>query len=401
MSGQDAGAANRSCLEQENRAGRTDLALGALCMTRIVFFILQFAIALWSGAALAGTITSSTGEITVTTVLRGLKEPWSLAFLPDGSFLVTERGGRLILGEPGRRAQRVGGVPAVAVGGQGGLFDVVVARDFASSREIFLSFAKKQRSGSGTALVVARLSEDGSRLENVRQIFEMLPGTSGGRHFGGRIVEARDGTLFLTLGERGDRPAAQDLGRHNGKIVRIMRDGSVPADNPFLSVPDALPEIWSFGHRNPQGAAQDAKGGLWVSEHGAKGGDEINRVRRGANYGWPVIAYGRHYSGAKIGEGTHKPGMEQPEFYWDPSIAPSGLMIYSGKLWPRWRGHMFIGSLKFHMISRLSPGSWREERLASSETTRVRDVREAPDGSIWFLSVGKGTVFRMAPADGN
>ncbi len=366
-------------------------------MPRVLSTVLQLILVVWAVSAQAQTIQTSVGKLNVVKILGGLTEPWSLAFLPDGAFLVTERGGRLILGEAGKGAHVVKGVPPVVAAGQGGLFDVVVARDFARTREVFLSYARKQKGGAGTALAVARLSDDGTRLENLRLIFEMAPGSSGGRHFGGRIVEARDGTLFLTLGERGDRPAAQDLGRHNGKIVRINRDGSVPADNPFVSTPGALPEIWSLGHRNPQGAALDDQGRLWVSEHGAKGGDEINLVRRGANHGWPVIAYGRHYSGARIGEGTKKPGMEQPLFYWDPSIAPSGLMIYSGKVWPAWRGDLFIGSLKFHLISRLDPKTWAEERLASSHTSRVRDVREAPDGSIWFLSVGRGAVFRLAP----
>ncbi len=259
----------------------------------------------------------------------------------------------------------------------------MVPRDFAESREVFLSFSKRQGGGlraeAGTALGVGGRLE-GSALVGFRVIFEMAPGSSGGRHFGSRIVEAPDGRLFLTVGERGgDRPAAQDLARHEGSVIRINRDGSIPVDNPFVGGTDgAQPEIWSYGHRNPQGgAAVDAAGQLWVVEHGARGGgDEVNRVRRGANYGWPVIAYGRHYSGAKIGEGTRKDGMEQPAFFWDPSIAPSGMMIYSGKLWPQWRGHVFVGSLKFDYLSRLDPAGWAEERLTSDDTLRVRDVRE-------------------------
>ncbi|MFV2002334.1 MAG: PQQ-dependent sugar dehydrogenase, partial [Paracoccaceae bacterium] len=241
-------------------------------------------------------------------------------------------------------------------------------------------------------------SQDARRLENLRVIFEVRPGIRSTLQFGSRIVEARDGMIYLTIGE-GDQPAdAQDLSVLGGSVIRIRRDGSVPRDNPFVATPGARAEIWSYGHRNPQGAALDLDGNLWLNEHGARGGDEVNSIRRGANYGWPVISYGREYSGAKIGEGTSKPGMEQPDFYWDPSIAPSGLMIYSGKLWPAWRGDFFIGSLKFDYLSRLDPDDgWSEERIAGQATGRVRDVREAPDGSIWFLSDNEGAVFRITP----
>jgi len=282
--------------------------------------------------------------------------------------------------------------------GQGGLLDVLVPRDFAQSRTLFFSYAKRQGSGAGTAVARADLSPDMRRLRGWQMIFEMAPGSSGGRHFGSRIVEGRDGFLYVTIGERGDRPSAQDLGRENGSVIRIARDGSVPPDNPFVGQAGAQPEIWSYGHRNPQGAALDAQGRLWVVEHGAQGGDEVNLIRKGANYGWPVISYGRHYSGAKIGEGTAKPGMEQPAYYWDPSIAPSGMMIYSGKLWPSWRGDIFVGSLKFDHIARLTGQPLREaERLQAPQTQRVRDIREAPDGSIWFLSVGQGALYRLTP----
>ena len=278
--------------------------------------------------------------------------------------------------------------------------DVAAARDFPITREIFLTFSKRYLRGGGTALAVAALSSDNLRLENLRVIFEMASPSRGGRHFGSRVVEAQDGTLFLTLGERGDPDKAQDLSLHNGKIIRIRRDGSIPPDNPFVGRAGARPEIWSWGHRNPQGAALDAAGALWAVEHGARGGDEINRVKKGRNYGWPVISYGRHYSGAKIGVGVAKEGMEQPDFYWDPSIAPSGMAIYSGRLWPEWRGHFFVGSLKFDHISRLDPaGGFKEvERLAFPETGRVRDVREAPDGTLWFLSEERGAVYRIRPA---
>ena len=340
------------------------------------------------------------GPVSVEAVARGLDTPWGLAFLPGGAFLVTERDGALFHFDFTGRRTKVSGVPKVYAWGQGGLMDVAAARDFRKTRAIFLTFSKSYLRGGGTALAVAALSSDNRKLENLRVIFEMASPSSGGRHFGSRVVEAQDGTLFLTLGERGDRPTAQDLSLHNGKIIRIRRDGSVPPDNPFVGRAGARPEIWSWGHRNPQGAALDAAGALWAVEHGARGGDEINRVRKGRNYGWPVISYGRHYSGAKIGVGVAKEGMEQPDFYWDPSIAPSGMAIYSGRLWPAWRGHFFVGSLKFDHISRLDPaGGFREvERLAFPETGRVRDVREAPDGTLWFLSEERGAVYRIRPA---
>jgi len=348
------------------------------------------------------TISSSAGELLLEEILSGLDEPWGLAFLPTSndspSYLVTERDGRLLLVQDGQM-QPVRGGPDVVVDGQGGLLDVMVPRDFDQSRQVFLSFSIWQDNGAGTALGVGRLSNDFRELEGFEVIFEMAPGSEGGRHFGSRIVEALDGSIFLTIGERGDRPAAQDLTRHNGSIIRINRDGTVPENNPFVGRDDALPEIWSYGHRNPQGATLDLDGNLWVNEHGARGGDEVNRITGGANYGWPVIAYGRHYSGLPIGEGSEKSGMEQPVHYWDPSIAPSGLMIYSGTLWPEWRGHVFSGSLKFDYISRLDPDQgWQEEQIESRETGRVRDVREAPDGSIWFLSVTDGAVYRITPA---
>jgi glucose/arabinose dehydrogenase len=341
---------------------------------------------------------SAQQEVTVQAVVTGLDTPWAVAPLPEGGALVTQRGGQLILAE-GDRLRQVTGVPEVAVQGQGGLLDITLARDFATTRTVFLTYAKPQAGGgSGTALASAVLSADGARLENLRELFEMKPGNRGGVHFGSRVVEAPDGTLFVTIGERGNREAAQDLGQHNGKVVRVNRDGSVPRDNPFVGQGGALPEIWSYGHRNPQGAGLDAKGTLWVAEHGARGGDEVNRIARAANYGWPVISYGRHYSGGKIGEGTAKPGMEQPAHYWDPSIAPSGLMVYSGALFPGWQGDMFVGSLKFDYIARLSGSPLREvEQIKTPATDRVRDIVEGPDGAIWFISETQGTVYRISP----
>ena len=332
-------------------------------------------------------------------VVTGLDTPWAVAPLPDGSVLVTQKGGTLIL-QRGETRIDVAGVPEVALDGQGGLLDITLAWDFAQTRTLFLTYAKRQGSGSGTALASARLAKDGRRLEQVTELFAMKPGSTGGRHFGSRVVEAPDGTLFMTIGDRGDGPAAQDRSRHNGAIIRVNRDGSVPRDNPFVGQADILPEIWSYGHRNPQGAGLDLSGNLWTSEHGARGGDEVNLIRKGANYGWPVISYGRHYSGLKIGEGTAKEGMAQPALYWDPSIAPSGLMVYSGTLFPEWKGDIFVGALKFDYIARLRGDPLREvAQIKTRETSRVRDVVEGPNGAIWFISESEGTVYRITPND--
>jgi len=330
-------------------------------------------------------------------MVSGLDAPWAIAPMADGRVLITLKGGELILAGPDGQ-HKVAGVPKVRVKGQGGLLDITLANDFDQTRQVFLTYAKRQAGGgSGTALATAFLSADGRKLKRLTQLFEMKPGSSGGRHFGSRVVQARDGKLFMTIGERGDRPAAQDLANHNGSIIRLNRDGTVPVDNPFVNTPGALPQIWSYGHRNPQGAGFDQNGNLWVSEHGAKGGDEVNLITRGANYGWPIISYGRHYSGARIGEGTAKAGLQQPAYYWDPSIAPSGLLVYSGKMFPQWRGHIFVGSLKFDYIARLNGAPLTEVgQIKSPETHRVRDIVEGPDGAIWFISVGNGTIYRIA-----
>lgn len=345
-------------------------------------------------AALSQTAPSLRAE----PVAEGFVEPWSFAFLPDGGMLVTERPGALWHVKADGSREEIAGLPDIRVRGQGGLLDVLVPRDFLQSREIFLSYSKPQRGGLGTALYRALLPEGRTRLEKGRILFQMTPGSSGGRHFGSRIVEAPDGTLFMTIGERGDRPSAQDLTRHNGSIVRLNRDGSVPADNPFVGEDGAEPEIWTYGHRNPQGAALDSDGNLWAVEHGARGGDEVNRIRPGTNYGWPVISYGRHYSGLKIGEGTAKDGMAQPVFYWDPSIAPSGMAFHSGKSIPDWRGAILVGSLKYDYIAVLKGNPLSEvAQIELSETERVRDLREGPDGTLYFLSEPRGTIYRLVP----
>jgi len=347
--------------------------------------------------AQAQSFDTRAGAVSVTRVAGGLEHPWSLAFLPDGRALVTERPGRLRILDDGALSPPLGGVPAVYDSGQGGLFDVAPAHDFAQSGVVYLSYAEPRDGGAGTALARAVLA--GDRLRDLRVIFRQNRFSGGGRHFGGRIVVNPDGTLFLTTGDRGDSDRAQDLGDHAGKVLRLAPDGAAPADNPLVGRPGALPEIWSYGHRNPQGAGLDAQGRLWTVEHGARGGDEINRPEPGANHGWPVISYGRHYWGGRIGEGTAKPGMAQPLHVWDPSIAPSGLIVYDGALFPDWRGDVIVGALKFQLLSRVDPGTGAEERILDGAFGRIRDVRQAPDGAIWFLTdEDPGGVYRMTPA---
>jgi glucose/arabinose dehydrogenase len=350
-------------------------------------------------AGWADVIPTEAGPMRAEALVTGLDEPWGFDTLPDGTILVTEREGRLLAVKDGTSTEVTGLPRDLVAEGQGGLLDVMIPRDFSDSREVFLTYAKKQGRGAGTAVFKARLSQDGTALEGGEVIFEMARGDRTAHHFGSRVVEASDGTLFITLGDRGDRPAAQDLGRHNGSTVRITRMGEVPSDNPFVSTKGAQPEIWSYGHRNPQGAAIDATGQFWTVEHGAQGGDEVNRIEKGANYGWPVISYGRHYSGAKIGEGTEKSGMAQPEHYWDPSMAPSGMTFYDGAV-ADWQGNAFIGSLKFDYIARLDGSPLREvEQIKGAETARVRDVDQGPDGMLWFLSVMDGALYRLVPED--
>ncbi len=348
----------------------------------------------------AAALETSAGEVEITPVVAGLDMPWGFDFLPGGGVLVTEKEGRLLLVRNGE-ATELAGLPEIEVTGQGGLLDVLVPGDFAESREIFMTYAKAQTErGAGTAVLRAVLPEGAETLAEVRTIFEMTPGSSGGRHFGSRLVEGPQDTLFVTIGDRGEGAAAQDLSRHNGSVLRLHRDGTFPQDNPFVETEGAQPEIWSYGHRNPQGAALDGAGRLWVAEHGARGGDEVNLIEKGINYGWPVISYGTHYSGAQIGEGTEKEGMAQPETYWDPSIAPSGMVFLQGSAFPDWEGDALVGSLKFDFISRLSGDPLAEvERIEAPETGRVRDVDQGPDGAIWFLSETEGTLYRMLPSE--
>lgn len=357
-------------------------------------------------AALAGSAQAQTA-VRAEVLVRGLDHPWALAFVNGGRMLVTERPGRLRLVEPdGRVGPPIEGVPAVDAVGQGGLLDVITDSGFATNRRIYFCFAEPAASGGGnsTALATARLSDDGRRLEQVRVIFSQIPKVSSRLHFGCRIVEAPDGHLFLALGERFQRMRdAQTLDNHHGKVVRLRKDGSSPPDNPLVRQSGAMPEIWSWGHRNPQGATWGPDGRLWVIEHGPQGGDEINRPEAGKNYGWPVITFGENYGGGAIGEGlTARPGMEQPLHHWTPSIAPSGMaFLRSDRYGTAWQGNLFVGSLKFRYLARLELQNGRvvrEERLLPQLGQRVRDVRQGPDGLLYLLTdENDGQLLRVVP----
>jgi glucose/arabinose dehydrogenase len=337
----------------------------------------------------------------VVEVARGLERPWSLAFLPDGRMLVTERPGRLrIISRDGQVGPPLEGVPRVLAQGQGGLLDVAVSPTFAQDRLVYLSYAEPGEGGAGTAVARGRLGDRG--LDDVEVIWRQEPKVGGGNHWGSRLVFRPDGTLFVTLGDRyGQRERAQDLSTTIGKIVRVNPDGSAPKDNPFVGRAGARPEIWSYGHRNVQSAALDASGRLWTVEHGARGGDELNAPEAGKNYGWPVITYGVDYSGAKIGIGTSRPGMEQPVYYWDPVIAPSGAVFYTGDAFPDWRGNLLVGSLQPGRLVRLQIANGRvvrEERYLGELGERIRDVRQGPDGLVYVVvDSSRARILRLEP----
>ncbi|MFY3386535.1 PQQ-dependent sugar dehydrogenase [Paracidovorax sp. MALMAid1276] len=342
------------------------------------------------------------------TVAAGLVNPWAVAFLPGGQFLVTERPGRMrVVSASGDVGPPLAGVPPVAAGGQGGLLDVITDAGFARNRRIYFCYSEPagaEGSGNSTALARATLAADGRSLQEVRVIFSQRPKVASSLHFGCRIVQAPDGNLFLALGERYHRMNdAQKLDNHHGKVVRISPDGAVPADNPFRDQAGALPEIWSYGHRNPQGATLGPDGQLWMHEHGPQGGDEINRPLPGRNHGWPVVTFGENYGGGKIGEGTAKAGMEPPLHYWVPSIAPSGMaFLTSSRYGTAWQGSLFVGSLKFGTLHRLevddSGKVRREEKLLAGSGERLRDVREGPDGLLYVLTDSpQGRLARLQP----
>lgn len=361
-----------------------------------------------SSIAEAATFETEKGRISVETVADGLPHPWAIDFLPDGRMIVTERGGKMrLITQAGGVGEPLKGLPDVDAGGQGGLLDVAVHPDFAENRLIYWSFSEAGKDGNSTAVARGRLSEDATALNEVTVIFSQKPKLRSNKHFGSRLVFDGKGHLFVTLGERSNaktRGQAQDLGSHLGKIVRLMEDGTVPPDNPFVNKAGALPEIWSYGHRNPQAAAiNPATGEFWEIEHGPRGGDEINLPQPGKNYGWPVISYGKNYSGTPVGRGKSKmPGMEQPIYQWTPVISPSGMAFYTGDLFPRWKGNLFVGGLTAQALVRLELDGAKvthEERLLRELSMRIRDVAQGPDGTLYVITDEEdGMILKLSPA---
>ena len=360
-----------------------------------------------AGVSVRADAQNTTPAVALVPVAQGLDHPWAVAFLPQGQFLITERPGRMrVVSASGQVSPPLAGVPAVAASGQGGLLDVVTDTAFARNRRIFFCFSEPAAAGArgnSTALARATLSEDARSLQDVKVIFSQRPKVDSSLHFGCRIVQAADGNLFLTLGDRYHRKDdAQKLDNHHGKIIRITPEGAVPPDNPFAKQTGALPEIWSYGHRNSQGATLGPDGKLWMHEHGPQGGDEINQPQPGRNYGWPVITYGENYGGGKLGEGRAKAGMEQPLHYWVPSIAPSGMaFLTSARYGAAWQGSLFIGSLKFGTLHRLEVAGGkvqREEKLLQGNGERIRDVRQGPDGLLYMVTDSpQGRLLRLQP----
>ena len=370
-------------------------------MLRFLSLLGLFAIA--ADAPQAQTYRTEEHDVTVTRVLGGLSHPWSLAFLPDGRMLITERAGRLRIAKDGKLdPDAVAGLPSVTPHGQGGLMDVVLHPRFAQNRMVYWSFAASGADGIGTEVARGRLA--GNRIEGAEVIFRQSPKGGTGRHFGSRLVFDRAGFLYVTLGDRGEQERAQKPDDHAGSVIRLHDDGRVPKDNPFARMSGWKPEKFTIGNRNMQGAAlHPVTGMLWTHEHGPQGGDEVNVIRRGVNYGWPVITYGVNYGiGTKIGEGTHKQGMAQPLHRWVPSIAPSGMAFYTGERFPRWQGDLFVGALKDRMLVRLTLAGekvLREERLLQGVLGRIRDVRTGPDGGLYLLTdEPNGILAKLEPA---
>ncbi|MBC7789650.1 MAG: PQQ-dependent sugar dehydrogenase [Anaerolineae bacterium] len=349
---------------------------------------------------------TSNAAFDVVVVAKGLEHPWAVEPLPSGDLLVTEKPGRMrIVSAMGVVGQPITGLPRVDARGQGGLLDVALGPTFDSDRTIFWSYSEPREGGNGTSVARGVLSADGQRVDQVRVIFRVLPTYDGTMHYGSRLVFGPDGMLYVTLGERSDKPMRRFVQRqdsHLGKIVRISPDGSVPNDNPLVGQPNALPEIWTSGHRNIQAAAFDAQGRLWEIEHGTRGGDELNLVVKGKNYGWPIVAYGVEYSGQPIPDAvTARSGFEQPVYYWDPVIAPSGAQFYTGDAFPMWRGSLFVGSLREQRLVRLTIENDRvtgEEHLLADRGQRVRDVRQGPDGALYIVTDQQnGELWKIAP----
>lgn len=347
---------------------------------------------------------SEQANFRVETVAKGLENPWSLAFLPDGRMLITERPGRLrLVDASGEYSEPLAGLPNVAASGQGGLLDVVLDPDFAGNRTIYLSYSASGPGSYSTNVASARLVND--RLSDVRVIFEAGIDASGGRHFGSRLAFDETGNLLITHGDRGDRDLAQKPGSYAGKVIRIDRYGRVPSDNPFADGTETLPTVFSLGHRNPQGLAiHPQTGDIWAHEHGPRGGDEVNILHAGANYGWPLASHGAEYiSGRPVSDDRSLPGMVDPVHVWIPSIAPSGMAFYTGDVFEAWQGDLFVGALAGQSLVRLEIENSRvvgEERLLEGEYGRIRDVRQGPDGSIYLLiDDDDGSILRLTGDD--
>ncbi|WP_349955950.1 PQQ-dependent sugar dehydrogenase [Rhizobium sp. ZPR3] len=373
----------------------------------------EFSIALMAGALLSATsalaepaltIKTQKVDVKVETIATRLEHPWAVQVLPDGAYLVTERPGRMRIVRDGKVSTPISGMPEVYARGQGGLLDVELDPKFSGNRTLYFTASGAGDGGSGTAVFRARLSPDETRLTDVKRIFLMNKLSRGNIQYGSRIAIARDGSLFVSLGDRGQQDRAQDFHDDAGSIIHIEADGSIPADNPFSDSKRALPEIWSKGHRNPQGITFDSETNrLYTVEHGAKGGDEINTPEAGKNYGWPVISYGVNYNGTKIGIGTAKAGMEQPRFYWDPSIAPGAIVVYRGKMFPEWNGEFLVTALKFELLSRLNRDGkgkiTEQERMFDGKFGRLRDITVAPDGALLITTdEDNGTLLRVSRA---
>jgi glucose/arabinose dehydrogenase len=353
-----------------------------------------------------GCAVKSSAAFDVTVIAKGLEDPWAVEPLPGGDFLVTEKPGRLrIVSAKGDIGQPIAGLPQVDARGQGGLLDVALSPKFESDRTIYWSYSEPRQGGNGTSVARGVLSPNRASLEQVRVIFRATPTFDGTMHYGSRLAFGTDAMLYITLGERSDksiRPQAQQLNSHMGKIIRISPDGSVPADNPFVGRKDALPEIWTLGHRNVQSSAFDTQGRFWIVEMGPKGGDELNLIEKGKNYGWHLVTYGEEYSGEPVPNSvTARAGFEQPVYYWDPVIAPSGAQFYTGDAFPGWRGNLFVGALREQRLVRLVIEGNRvvgEEHLLTDRGQRIRDVRQGPDGALYVVTdQTNGELWKIAP----
>ena len=376
---------------------RTDYVL-------LIMAYISLAMFLSAATSAPDIIKTEAHTLRIVKIVSGLEHPWGHAFLPDNRIIITERPGRLRIVESGHlNPEPVAGLPAIAARGQGGLLDVALHPNFVTNQLVYLSYSAAGASGVGTE--VARGKLVGNRLEDVEVIFRMTPKSKTGKHFGSRLIFDREGYLYITLGDRGEKKRAQLSDDHAGSVIRLHDDGRVPADNPFVGRQGWQSEKFTLGHRNMQGAAiHPETGEVWTHEHGPQGGDEVNIIRPGINYGWPMITYGVNYvTGTQIGEGTHKAGMAQPLYYWIPSIAPSGMTFYAGDKFPRWQGNLFVGALKDQMLVRLSLNGEKvvsEERLFKNLLGRIRDVSQGPDGYIYLLTdEADGMLVRIEPVD--